>query len=422
MGCCVPTKVTNEPQHKVPLISAQATNYSKTNQTEPQEIQSTVNELSMSASLGPDVITPKNTVSTTDTQNNPVTDNNHDNTDNDNNHSNDHKNDNNDTDNEEDEQPEISDDIILNDTMTFLTMEQHNKLKQDGYCMLDDPLKQQQSHSLVVSGYVRQNYQATQMEKYLIREIVYFYSSRFNTEIFVELVCKIPTPQFFLVPRRNLKLSGVLMNEIENNDINKIDMNEEKVSIDTLHYVLRYLGHHKGKESAPLPCPVRSIHMNQIVTDPWDAPFIDPLEKKVIFEIIIAANALSITGLTHLACAKIATLIKQMDQKEINRIIEEEEKYRREHANDNNDNGDDENKDNVLETNKNDDKVDDDGDEHHDEDEEKDDILETHGNDDDNNNLKEDGGDDIVPDVMEDEVNNNSDNKIGDQCNGTENE
>ena len=34
----------------------------------------------------------------------------------------------------------------------------------------------------------------------------------------------------------------------------------------------------------------------------------------------------------HLGCAKIATLIKQLDQQEINRIIEEEEKYRREQA------------------------------------------------------------------------------------------
>ena len=33
-----------------------------------------------------------------------------------------------------------------------------------------------------------------------------------------------------------------------------------------------------------------------------------------------------------MGCAKIATLIKQLDQKEINKIIEEEEKYRRENA------------------------------------------------------------------------------------------
>ena len=39
-----------------------------------------------------------------------------------------------------------------------------------------------------------------------------------------------------------------------------------------------------------------------------------------------------IKSLLHLGCAKIATLIKALDQNEINRIIEEEERYRREHA------------------------------------------------------------------------------------------
>merc|ERR1712176_1341728 len=92
------------------------------------------------------------------------------------------------------------------------------------------------------------------------------------------------------------------------------------------------MGHHKGKEPDPLPCPVRSIHMAQIVSDKWDATWIDAFDKKTIFEIILAANYMDIKSLLHLGCAKIATLIKQLDQKEINRIIEEEEKYRREHA------------------------------------------------------------------------------------------
>merc|ERR1712241_1192034 len=94
------------------------------------------------------------------------------------------------------------------------------------------------------------------------------------------------------------------------------------------------------------PCPVRSIHMAQIVSDKWDATWIDAFDKKTIFEIILAANYMDIKSLLHLGCAKIATLIKQLDQKEINRIIEEEEKYRREQD------GDD-----VLESNRNDDFV-----------------------------------------------------------------
>jgi len=72
--------------------------------------------------------------------------------------------------------------------------------------------------------------------------------------------------------------------------------------------------------------------MSQIVSDKWDATWIDAFDKKTIFEVILAANYMDIKSLLHLGCAKIATLIKQLDQKEINRIIEEEEKYRREHA------------------------------------------------------------------------------------------
>jgi len=110
-----------------------------------------------------------------------------------------------------------------------------------------------------------------------------------------------------------------------------------QVPPETLEHVVTYLKHHEGKEPDPIPCPLKSIHMQQIVSDKWDANWIDAFDKKTVFEIILAANYMSINSLLHLGCAKIATLIKQMDQKEINRIIEEEEKYRREHAQ-NNDN------------------------------------------------------------------------------------
>ena len=53
-------------------------------------------------------------------------------------------------------------------------------------------------------------------------------------------------------------------------------------------------GHHKGVEPDPLPCPVRSIHMRQICSDPWDADWIDPFDKKTIFELITASNDLQI--------------------------------------------------------------------------------------------------------------------------------
>eukprot|EP01083_Nonionella_stella_P102568 291848_1 len=106
-----------------------------------------------------------------------------------------------------------------------------------------------------------------------------------------------------------------------------------QVPAETMAHVIDYLRHHKGQEPDQLPCPVRSIHMGDIVSDKWDAKdFIDTFDKKTIFEIILAANYMDIKSLLHLGCAKVATLIKQLDQKEINKIIQDEEKYRREHA------------------------------------------------------------------------------------------
>jgi len=138
-------------------------------------------------------------------------------------------------------------------------------------------------------------------------------------------------PKKFPISKKSAELSKLVTSVLEG-DADAVTIDVRQVQPETLAYVVAYLEHHKGKEPEPLPCPVRSIHMSQIVSDKWDATWIDAFDKKTIFEIILAANYMDIKSLLHLGCAKIATLIKQLDQKEINRIIEEEEKYRREHA------------------------------------------------------------------------------------------
>merc|ERR1719411_1423236 len=140
-------------------------------------------------------------------------------------------------------------------------------------------------------------------------------------------------PQSFEISKKSAELSKFVTTILEG-DSEATSIEIRQVPAETLKHVIEYLQHHKGKEPEPLPCPVRSIHMAQIVSDKWDATWIDAFNKKIIFEIILAANYMDIKSLLHLGCAKIATLIKQLDQKEINRIIEEEEKYRREHAQD----------------------------------------------------------------------------------------
>merc|ERR1719166_209107 len=130
-------------------------------------------------------------------------------------------------------------------------------------------------------------------------------------------------PKSFEISKKGAKLSKFVVAKLEADaDAKSIEICQ--VPPETLEHVITYLKHHKGIEPEPIPKPNRSIHMSQIVSDQWDATWIDAFDKKTIFEIILAANYMDIKSLLHLGCAKIATLIKQLDQKEINRIIEEE--------------------------------------------------------------------------------------------------
>ena len=133
----------------------------------------------------------------------------------------------------------------------------------------------------------------------------------------------------FQLSRKDATLS-ILVNSVMQTDTQTKEIDLPQIPANVLKDIVKYLQHHNGKVPQEIPCPVRSINMHQIVDDPWDAEFIDSFEKTEIFEIILAANYMDIHPLLHLGCAKIATLIKQLDQKEINKIIEEEEKYRRE--------------------------------------------------------------------------------------------
>ena len=98
------------------------------------------------------------------------------------------------------------------------------------------------------------------------------------------------------------------------------------INSETMQHCLTYLKHHNGLKPEEIPFPFRSVYMPQLVNDPWDAEFVDMMNKKAIFDIIDIAITLEIDGLLHLGCAKIATLVKQLDEKDINRMIENADK------------------------------------------------------------------------------------------------
>merc|ERR1719192_1015745 len=99
----------------------------------------------------------------------------------------------------------------------------------------------------------------------------------------------------------------------------------KKVDGKTLRLVTNYLSHHKGKVPADIAKPIRSIKMEKIVADEWDAKFINGQSKRNIFQIILGANYMDIKSLLHLGCAKIATMIKGKSPEEIKKILSEED-------------------------------------------------------------------------------------------------
>merc|ERR1719400_3024139 len=67
--------------------------------------------------------------------------------------------------------------------------------------------------------------------------------------------------------------------------------------------------------------PIRSVKMERIVADKWDADYINKMNKKTIFQVILGANYMDLPSLLHLGCAKIAILIKGKSPEEIKNIL-----------------------------------------------------------------------------------------------------
>ena len=121
-----------------------------------------------------------------------------------------------------------------------------------------------------------------------------------------------------------VKMSKLVANILEGD--NKADRIQVKqVDGDTLSQIVNYINQHKGKEPAEIAKPIRSVKMEKIVEDPWDAEFINALPKRALFQLILGANYMDCKSLLHLGCAKVATMIKGKSPEEIKQILGEEE-------------------------------------------------------------------------------------------------
>ena len=118
----------------------------------------------------------------------------------------------------------------------------------------------------------------------------------------------------FEIDRESAMMCNLVKSILEgDSDAKKIEI--KKVSADILKLIVAYLKHHKGKVPAEIAKPIRSVKMEKIVEDEWDAKFINNLSKRSIFQVILGASYMDIKSLLHLGCAKIATLIRGKAQR-----------------------------------------------------------------------------------------------------------
>jgi len=137
------------------------------------------------------------------------------------------------------------------------------------------------------------------------------------------LVSSDENPKKFEINKKAALMCNLVKSIIES-DAQAKTIEIKKVQENILTLIVEYLKHHNGKKPAEIAKPIRSVKMERIVEDPWDAEFINNMSKKTIFQVILGANYMDLPSLLHLGCAKIATLIKGKSPDEIKQILSDD--------------------------------------------------------------------------------------------------
>ena len=155
---------------------------------------------------------------------------------------------------------------------------------------------------------------------------------QFDENDFIALTCsKIESsqtpqpPKTFKVSRKNLQLTKMLANAMENEPEEKEILLKE-ITPTAFEMILEYLNHHAGTAPPALvkPAPFKTMEQNCKKSDPWDAKFIDDLwakDKELFYEVLHGALYLDCDPLRNLGCCKVAIEIRNAPQNELPRSI-----------------------------------------------------------------------------------------------------
>ena len=110
--------------------------------------------------------------------------------------------------------------------------------------------------------------------------------------------------------QRSVFLKGVL-----DDYPNDTKLNLEQITKPQFLKIIEYLKHYENVDPPKIERPLKSLDFKQCVNE-WDYNYIN-LPQQEVFEIINIANYLDIEPLLELASAKIASIIKTLDNDEI---------------------------------------------------------------------------------------------------------
>jgi S-phase kinase-associated protein 1 len=116
------------------------------------------------------------------------------------------------------------------------------------------------------------------------------------------------------IDRKSAERAAVIKDMMQDFD-NSTEIPISDVRGEILKKVVEYLTHYSDSEPRELPKPLPSADLRD-VTDEWDVKFIDT-NNDTVFDIINAANFMSVKGLLDLSCAKIAVQMKSKTAQEI---------------------------------------------------------------------------------------------------------
>ena len=110
-----------------------------------------------------------------------------------------------------------------------------------------------------------------------------------------------------------------------------LDFESGQLTGATLQHIINFLNAKKGQASRDIPEPLPSSVMKDVV-DEVDATFIDDLYDThgiyVLYDVISAANYMSIKSLLQLGCAKVAAIVKNKPIRDLESVLNPEKRQK----------------------------------------------------------------------------------------------